>query len=102
MAAEVSVGSADFGQLGPMITPPSTSSHCRHQPRRPRHLLGDAGFWHGDRWNSLTGDGMSCWSRPTQEAPDGAEPGWDGGRYGFMRRVLDADAGGASTDDARR
>jgi hypothetical protein len=54
--------------------PPSASSPAPASPRRPG------------------------WSWPTPATPDagkrkGARPGWDGGRYTFMRRVLETELG---------
>ena len=43
----------------------------------------------------LLGDGLTVLIPPDAKKRAGARPGWDGGLYAFMRRVLDSDAGGA-------
>ena len=42
----------------------------------------------------LLGDGLTVLIPPDAKKRAGARPGWDGGLYSFMRRVLDSDAGG--------
>ena len=42
----------------------------------------------------LLGDGLTVLIPPDAKKRAGARPGWDGGLYSFMRRVLDTDAGG--------
>ncbi len=42
----------------------------------------------------LVSDGLVLLIPPDAKKRDGARPGWDGGLYAFMRRVLATDAGG--------
>jgi hypothetical protein len=94
IAAEVTVASPDFGHLEPMI------SAARHELRQigveqPLGVvLADAGYWHQVQMERLLGDGHTVLIPPDAKKRAGARPGWDGGLYSFMRRVLDSDAGG--------
>jgi hypothetical protein len=63
--------------------------------QRPDVVLADAGYWHQVQMERLLGDGRTVLIPPDANKRAGARPGWDGGLYTFMRRVLDTDAGGA-------
>ena len=95
IAAEVTVASPDFGHLEPMI------SATEHELRRAGIeqqldvVLADAGYWHQVQMERLLADGRTVLIPPDAKKRAGARPGWDGGLYSFMRRVLDTDAGGA-------
>jgi hypothetical protein len=56
--------------------------------------LADAGYWHQVQIERLLGDGHTVLIPPDAKKRARARPGWDGGLYSFMRRVLDTDAGG--------
>jgi hypothetical protein len=95
IAAEVHVSSADFGQLEPMITA------ARHELARAgveqslEVVLADAGYWHHVQMQRLAAEGMTVLVPPDANKRAGARPGWNGGLYAFMRRVLATDQGGA-------
>ena len=57
-------------------------------------MLADAGYWHQVQIERLLGDGHTVLIPPDAKKRAGARPGWDGGLYAFMRRVLETDAGG--------
>ena len=57
-------------------------------------VLADAGYWHSEQMEHLTGRGTVVLIPPDAGKRKGARPGWDGGLYAFMRRVLATDAGG--------
>ena len=42
-----------------------------------------------------TANPVAMWIPPDAKKRAGARPGWDGGLYSFMRRILDSDTGGA-------
>jgi Transposase DDE domain len=58
-------------------------------------VLADAGYWHSDQIERLTGRGTVVSILPDAGKRKGARPGWDGGLYAFVRRVLATDHGGA-------
>ena len=56
-------------------------------------VVADAGYWHHDQMDALAGRGIQVLIPPDAGKRKGARPGWDGGRYAFMRRVLETDLG---------
>jgi hypothetical protein len=93
VAAEVSVSSADFGQMGPMIDNARAELAAAGVTDDPG-VLADAGYWHGEQIDRLLGEGVQVLVPPDADKRRGTRPGWDGGRYAFMRNVLDAPAAG--------
>jgi hypothetical protein len=61
---------------------------------KPRVVLADAGYWHQAQMERITGRGTVVLIPPDAGKRKGARPGWDGGPYAFMRRVLTTDHGG--------
>src|SRR3954447_8985664 len=95
LAAEISVSSADFGLLGPMIAAAERELAAAGIATPPGVVLGDAGYWHGEQMDELTGRGITVLIPPDGAARRGARPGGDSGRYAFMRRVLEGEIAGA-------
>src|SRR5215208_3867447 len=60
----------------------------------PEVVLADAGYWHSEQMEHLTGRGTVVLIPPDAGKRKGARPGWDGGLYAFMRRVLATEPGG--------
>jgi transposase len=94
VAAEVSVSSADFGQMGPMIDKARAELAAAGVTESPAIVLADAGYWHGEQIDRLMGQGIQVLIPPDADKRRGTRPGWNGGRYAFMRNVLDTPAGG--------
>jgi transposase len=94
IAAEVTVDSPDFGHLGPMVSATETELAAAGIEGAPEVVLADAGYWHQAQMESLTGGGTVVLIPPDAGKRKGARPGWDGGLYAFMRRVLASDRGG--------
>ena len=94
VAAEVSVSSADFGQMGPMIAHAETELARAGITAAPTVVLADAGYWHGEQIDELMGRGIQVLVPPDASKRKGTRPGWHGGRYAFMRRVLATETGG--------
>ena len=61
----------------------------------PEVVLADAGYWHQVQMRALAADGVTVLVPPDANKREGARPGWNGGLYAFMRRVLATDRGGA-------
>jgi transposase len=95
IAAEVTVDSPDFGHLEPMIRAALTELERAGVEHAPDVVLADAGYWHQVQMERLVSDGLTVLIPPDAKKRAGARPGWDGGLYAFMRRVLATDAGGA-------
>ena len=94
IAAEVTVASPDFGHLEPMVCAARDELRQAGVEQPPDVVLADAGYWHQVQMERLLGDGLTVLIPPDAKKRAGARPGWDGGLYAFMRRVLDTDAGG--------
>jgi transposase len=94
VAAEVSVSSADFGQMGPMIDNARTELAAAGVTENPGVVLADAGYWHGEQIDTLMGQGVQVLIPPDADKRRGTRPGWNGGRYAFMRNALDTPAAG--------
>jgi hypothetical protein len=94
LAAEISVSSADFGLLGPMIAAAENELSLAGITAPPAVVLGDAGYWHGEQMDELTGRGIVVLVPPDGAGRRGARPGWNSERYAFMRRVLDGEIAG--------
>jgi hypothetical protein len=93
IAAEISTRSPDFGHLEPMVTTALGELNRAGVPERPRTVLADAGYWHTNQIEHLLADGFQVLVPPDSMIRDGARPGWEGGMYSFMRRVLSTDLG---------
>jgi transposase len=93
VAAEITTQSPDFGQLEPMVTTVLEELEHAGVNERPRTVLADAGYWHKNQIEHLLADGFQVLVPPDSMVRDSARPGWEGGMYSFMRRVLSTDRG---------
>jgi hypothetical protein len=94
IAAEVTVDSPDFGHLEPMVNAAQLELRRAGVEPSPEVVVADAGYWHQVQMERLTSDGLTVLIPPDANKRAGARPGWDGGLYAFMRRVLATDTGG--------
>ncbi len=92
LAAEITTYSPDFGQLEPMIDA-ARRELARNDLAAPEIVLADAGYWHQRQMESLVADGIQVLVPPDGGRRPDTRPGWNGGLYSFMRRVLTSDAG---------
>jgi transposase len=88
IAAELTNSSADFGQIEPMVTAARRELQAAGVAELPEVVVADAGYWHRVQMQALAGDGIGVLIPPDANKRKGARPGWDGGLYAFMRRVL--------------
>jgi Transposase DDE domain len=95
IAAEVNVDSPDFGHLEPMVAAARAELERAGVEELPAVVLADAGYWHQVQMERLVAEGMAVLVPPDAKKRGGARPGWDGGLYAFMRRVLATEHGGA-------
>ena len=95
VAAELNADSPDFGHLEPMVAAAERELEAAGIRKRPEVVLADAGYWHHDQMDEIAARGIKVLIPPDAGKRKGARPGWDGGRYAFMRMVLETDAGGA-------
>jgi hypothetical protein len=95
IAAEVNVDSPDFSHLEPMVTAARIELGRAGVEESPAVVLGDAGYWHQVQMERLVSDGIAVLVPRDAKKRGAARPGWDGGLYAFMRRVLATEHGGA-------
>jgi transposase len=94
IAAEVMTAAPDFGHLEPMLDAAERELHAAGVTDRPGVLLADAGYWHQRQMERIVDQGIPVLIPPDASKRRGARPGWDGGLYAFMRRVLATERGG--------
>jgi hypothetical protein len=93
ISAEVTIDPQDFGHLGPMIGAARDELEKVGLNEKPGVVLADAGYWHGEQMDQLSGDGIQVLIPPDASKRAGARPGWNGGRYSWMRSVLASELG---------
>jgi hypothetical protein len=95
VAAEATVDSPDFGHLEPTVDAAQAELARAGVSEAPDVALADAGYWHQPQMENIVNRGIRVLVPPDSSRRKGKRPGWDGGAYAFMRRVLATDAGGA-------
>jgi transposase len=90
VAAEMTVESPDFGHLEPMVDAAERELE-RAGAGSPGVVIADAGYWHKRQMENVVGRGIQVLIPPDSGLRTSARPGWDGGLYAFMRRVLSTD-----------
>jgi transposase len=93
IAAEVMTAAPDFGHLEPMLDAAQRELEAAGVTETPGVLLADAGYWHQQQMERIVDRGIPVLVRPDASKRKGARPGWSGGLYEFMRRVLASDRG---------
>ena len=93
IAAEVMVASPDFGHLEPMLSAARAELQAAGVTDTPQTVLADAGYWHHEQMQRAVADGIQVLIPPDSRRRKGTRPGWDGGLYAFMRRVLATERG---------
>jgi transposase len=94
IAAEVTLASSDFGHLEPMVTAAQNELKAVGVGDKLEVVLADAGYWHAEQMENVINRGIQVIVPPDAGKRRGIRPGWEGGRYAFMRRVLESDGGG--------
>jgi transposase len=94
IAAEITIDSPDFGHLEPMVTAAQSELVRAGVADTPEVVVADAGYWHQEQIETVINRGTQVLIPPDALKRKGARPGWDGGLYAFMRRVLETDHGG--------
>jgi Transposase DDE domain len=59
----------------------------------PEVVVADAGYWPQVQMEHIVCRGVKLLIPPDSRKRKGTRPGWGGGAYAFMRRVLQTDAG---------
>jgi transposase len=93
IAAEITVDSPDFGHLEPVLDAARSELRAAGVTDTPDVVLADAGYWHQDQMQRIVADGTQVLIPPDSSRRKAPRPGWDGGLYAFMRRVLNTERG---------
>ena len=93
IAAELNADSPDFGHLDPMIRAAEAELAAAGVTERPGVVVADSGYWHQQQMDQIISRGIPVLIPPDAGKRRDTRPGWDGGIYAFMRRVLDSPAG---------
>ena len=94
IAAELTNIAPDFGTLEPMVNATLRELEAAGIDDKPEVVLADAGYWHQRQMENVISQGMQVLIPPDAANRKGARPGWEGGFYEHMRRVLATDYGG--------
>ena len=94
LAAEIMVAAPDFGHLEPMVDATQRELKAAGVTDTPGVLLADAGYWHNEQMEHVIERGIQVLIPPDASRRKSPRPGWDGGYYAFMRRVLATERGG--------
>ena len=93
LAAEIMTAGGDFGHLEPMLDATQKELAAAGISERPGVLLADAGYWHQEQMEHVIDRGIQVLIPPDASRRKAPRPGWDGGYYAFMRRVLATEHG---------
>ena len=93
IAAEVNTDPQDFSHLGPMVTAAQRELEAVGITERIGAVVADAGYWHFQQMDELAAQGIPVLIPPDSKKRKTARPGWDGGRYAWMRRLLATEYG---------
>src|SRR4029079_17809000 len=69
--------------------------HAAGVTELPKVVLADSGYWHTEQMQRLAADGIPVLIPPDSGLRTTPRPGWRGGIYDFMRRVLATEHGKA-------
>ena len=94
LAAEVMTAGGDFGHLEPMLDATRRELHAIGVETTPGVVLADAGYWHQRQMERAIAQGSQVLIPPDTGKRKTPRPGWTGGYYAFMRRVLAGERGG--------
>ena len=94
IAAEVTASSPDFGHLQPMIEATNKELEAVGVSETPGVVVADTGYWHEQQMDNVIGGGTSVLIPPDAGKRGTPRRGWTGGRYAWMRTVLETDYGG--------
>src|SRR3954451_15121287 len=95
LAAEIEVASPDFGNLERTLNAARRELQQVAITELPKAVVADSGYWHTEQMQRLAAEGIPVLIRPDSGLRTTPRPGWNGGLYDFMRRVLATEHGQA-------
>jgi transposase len=93
LAAEVTTSSPDFGHLQPMIEATNKELEAIGVTETPGVAVADSGYWHEQQIDTVITGGTQVLIPPDAGKRGTPRRGWQGGRYAWMRNVLETDHG---------
>jgi Transposase DDE domain len=94
VAAEISNTPGDFSNLSPMIEAAIGELDRVGVTDRPQIALADAGYWNEQHFDEVIANKhIQVLIPPDRGGRSEPRPGWTGGRYTWMRTVLDSEHG---------
>jgi hypothetical protein len=94
IAAEITADAGDVSHLRPMITAALRELQTAGVAEKPEVAVADARYWNEQHMDDVVAEhGIQVLIPPDSGKHKGERPGWTGGRYSFMRRVLATDLG---------
>jgi transposase len=94
LAAEITNNSTDFSQLDPMVTATLEELERAGIDQLPEAVAADAGYWNEQHMDEVTANKHIPVLIPPDKGSRGTpRPGWTGGRYAWMRRLLATEHG---------
>src|SRR4051812_20821267 len=93
LAAEIEVVSPDFGHLERTVTAARRELEAVGANDTPKVVLADSGYWHTEQMDRLAAEGIAVLIPPESGLRTTPRPGWNSGRYAFMRNVLKTEHG---------
>jgi len=94
LAAEITNSSSDFSQLDPMVTATLEELQRAGIEQLPEAVAADAGYWNEQHIDEVVANKHIPVLIPPDKGSRGTpRPGWTGGRYAWMRRVLSTEIG---------
>jgi hypothetical protein len=95
IGAEIEVVSPDFGHLERTLNAARRELQAAGVTELPKLVVADSGYWHTEQMQRLAAEGIPVLIPPDSGLRTGPRPGWTGGIYDFMRRVLASEHGKA-------
>ena len=94
IAAEVTGEAGDFSHLRPMVSAALRELEDACVTDKPEVAVADAGYWNEQHMDDVVAEhGVRVLVPPDATKREGERPGWTGGHYAFMRRVLATELG---------
>jgi transposase len=93
LAAEVNTSSPDFGYLQPMVEATNKELEAIGVTETPGVAVADTGYWHEPQMDNVITGGTQVLIPPDAGKRNKPRRGWQGGRYAWMRTVLETDYG---------
>jgi Transposase DDE domain len=94
LATEITSNAADFSHLRPMLETALSELEQAGVAANPTVVVADAQYWNEQHIDHVTAEhGVQVLIPPDSGKREGERPGWTGGRYTFMRRVLATELG---------